>query len=291
MRRDVRLDELKLVVPVRDPDTNKLKDVVLDRMDLKEVLVHTPGKVAQIKAGTQDLPTDQDEFVPRESEKAYELEDYKWKTLRYIPSTNTEIVDHSEKDDAHDYDQEYHAHDTLAIAVDEQTYWPEIIEHPMPSSVLKEISLRDRKEITKYSEKIEDAIKERAEAKMRKQFELEDRIRTPLQELKLELKRTQREALKARKAEFVGAVDSEAAQKPVKESRSRLTVYEDGAEVEKLSPAKTQPVSDIVVTIGQAMARNWAQNPHVVTGNRKRLLEKVLEQEGATPAANSEACV
>ena len=44
---------------------------------------------------------------------------------------------------------------------------------------------------------------------------------------------------------------------------------------------KGQQKEDVMVTIGRAMARNWASNPSVVTGNRRQLLEEVLAQEGA----------
>jgi hypothetical protein len=274
MRRDVRLDELRLVLPIRDPQTNELKDIILNRMDLQEVLVPAPGKCAEIKPTHRTLTTIDGEMIKRESDKAYELEDYKWKTLRYVPGTKTEIVDHSDKDD-HDWDKEYGPNDTVLISVEEQTYWPELTKDPMPPSVLKEITFRDRKEITKYSDTIEEAIKERAEAKARKQFELEDRIRTPLQELKLELKKVQREARRERQAEFEGGA-----------SKTAVTAQESGEGV-----ATPKPLSDIMVTIGQAMARNWAENPHVVTGGRRKLLEKVLEQEGAVVETAPEACV
>jgi hypothetical protein len=285
LRRDVRLDQLKLVCPVRDSGTQEVKEVVLDRMDLKKVLVYSPGKTADIEAGTKPLVTEDDELVQRESKEAYELEDYKWKTLRYIPETDTEILDHSEAYDEHDHDQEYGPEDTLLISVEEQTYWPEIVDHPMTSSVMKEISLKDSKSVTKFNEKIEESIREQAEAKMRKQFEREDRIRTPLQELKVELKRVEHEAVKARKADFDGRAGVEVAETPV---RDRVESYEEAEEheepeIHRADQQKPQPVSDIMVAIGQAMARNWAKNPNVVFGNRKRLLEKVLECEGATP--------
>jgi ElaB/YqjD/DUF883 family membrane-anchored ribosome-binding protein len=251
-------------------------------MDLKKVLVYSPGKTAEIEAGTEPLVTDEDELIKRESDEAYELEDYKWKTLRFVPGTKMEIIDHSESYDEHDPDEEYGPDDTLLISVEEQTYWPEVINHPMPASVRKEISLKNPKEVTRYSDKIEESIREKAEAKMRKQFELEDRIRTPLQELKLELKRIEHAAVKARKAEFEGIIDTKEAETPF---RDRDELYEEVEEQEEPKPrkstSKVEPVSDIMVAIGQAMARNWANNPDVVTGNRRELLEKVLGQEAA----------
>jgi len=255
MRRDIRLDELKLVLPVRDPSTGKLKDVVLEHMDLEKVLVRAEGKTAEIEAGHDPLKVyGEDEKVERTVlGKKFELEDYKWKTLRFVPGTQTEIVDHSEKDEEHDWEADYGPNDTLGIAVDERSYFPEIVEKPFKSSILHEISLRDRKEITRYSEGIEDSIKARAEAKMRKQLELEDKVRTPLMELKGELRREQLKANKERKREFEG----------------------------KTVKTKGQQKEDVMVTIGRAMARNWASNPSVVTGNRRQLLEEVLAQEGA----------
>ncbi|KIW05332.1 uncharacterized protein PV09_03851 [Verruconis gallopava] len=284
LRRNVRLHEIRLVCPIRDPDTQKVREVILDRMDLKKVLVYAPGKTADIEAGSTPLPTDQGETIQRESKEAYELEDYKWKTIRYIPGTTTEIVDHSEIYDEHNYDAEYGPDDTLLVSVHAQTYWPEIIEHPMPPSVLKEISLKGRKEVTKFSEKIEDSIREKAEAKARKQFELQDKIRTPLQELKQEIRKVQREALRARRAEFIGPSDA-VELRGQNQAQSPVNSYEKGeveSENSQQHVTKPQPVSDVMIQIGRAMAINWAKNPNVVTGNRRRLLDEVLEQEVAT---------
>jgi hypothetical protein len=298
MRRDVRMDEIKLVCSIRNPETQEVKEVILDRVDLKKVLVYSPGKTAEIEKGKGPLPTeDEAQPIMRDSDKAYELEDYKWKTIRYVPGTDTEIVDHTEKDAEHNPDAEYGPDDTLLISVEEQTYWPEVIEHPMPASVLKEISLKDPKTITKFSEHIEDSIREKAQAKMRKQLELEDRIRTPLQELKHELKKVQREALHARRAEFHGTVAAEVIEPPMEETREGVVEASEAVDKahEKNKPQrvgkKSQPTSDIMAAIGQAMARNWAKNPSVATGSRKKLLERVLEQEGFAPVPPSPATV
>lgn len=256
MRRDVRLDQLRIVVPVRDPATNKLKDVILDRMIIKEVLVKREGKVAKIKPG-QKLITDEGKYLERESEKEYELEGYKWKTLRYIPGTETEIVDHSEKDDEHDDQVDYNACDTLTEEMDQQTYFPWLNEPPFAASIFKEITLRDRKEVTKFDEKIEASIRERAEAKARKQLELEDRVRTPLQELKVELKKEQSKARKERRSEFEGK-----------------------------APQKTaEQKEDIMVTIGRAMAKNYAEKPHLLAESRAELVMNVWAQEDMTEGA------
>jgi hypothetical protein len=291
MRRDVRLDELKLVLPIRDPQTNELKDVILDRMDLKEVLVYAKGKCAEVKPTHTDLDLVSAEGVefPRESDKPYEIENHKWKTFRYVPGTDTEIIDHSEKEDKHDWEQEYGPNDTLLVAVEEQTYWPEITTDPMNASVMREITLRDRKEVTKYNDHIEEAIKERAENKLRKQFELEDRIRTPLQELKLELKKVQHKARKQRLTEFTGGLRTKS--QVNSRTESELLAYDEDGEIEQAQSKKPERVSDIMVTIGQAMARNAAQNPHAFTGERRQLLQKVLEQERAVTTIASEARV
>jgi len=256
------------VVPVRDPITNKLKDVILDRMDLRKVLVPALGKTAKIEAGTDPLPGDKaGAIIERESEDEYELEDFKWKTLRYIPGTDSEIVDHSEKEEEHNYDQEHYAQDTVALSVDEQTYWPELVNPPFPAGVLREITFTGRKEVTRYSDKIEDAIREKAEARMRKQFELEDKVRTPLQELKVEVKKTQRQALWERRAELEGV--STTAPK-ASEKQEEIT-----------SAPKKASEADIMVIIGRSMAKNLAKNPDAIDPSRRKLVEQVLAQEAA----------
>lgn len=335
MRKDVRLDELKLVVGIRDPTTQVLKDVVLDRMDLKKVLVPDYGKIAEIKPNqeitlhdvvakkmqeakegtthsSEAIAEHELNSVPerqaavelireeRVKGKVYELEDYRWKTIRSIPGTETEIMDSSDKDD-HAYDAEAGMHDTWADKVDEPTFTPDIIESPMSEKIFSEISLTGRKEVTRYGESLEAKIKEGAEAKMRKQMELEDRVRTPLQELKVALKKEQRKERGKRMAVsglgYAPAQKKEREMVVVKDEDGRVDwqAYKERSKAMKTKEMKTKetkPVTDIMVQIGRAMALNWAKNPQAVTGARKQKLARVLELEmQSSDAARPEARV
>lgn len=269
VQSDVRLDQLKLVVSQRDEQTGAITEIILNQMDLKKVLVEAPGKTAKIEAGKEDLPTEHGETIKRESDQAYELHDYKWKTLRYIPETSTEIVDHSAKYEQHDADEEYGPDDTLLITVEERTYFPQIYDAPMPVSELKEITKQDLKSITKFNAHIEDSIRRKAEVQARKQFELEDSIRTPLQELKIELKKVQRSAVRARKAEFNS--------RPLKRS----------VNVSSTTTVAKTPSPHMMDVIGQAMARHWKNNPNLLTAQRRKLLKNIPQQSSAAASANS----
>ena len=332
MRRDVRLDEIKLVTPIADPVTGKLKDVILDRMDLKKCLVYSPdlepeagrpsenyGNVAEIPAGTDDIPIcdekgeqiiEPSETIDAEtgeventmhplvhkrmSEKSYELEQFKWKTFRYIPGTKTEIIDLQEKDEIQQLkdqrEADWYDDDTVTLVVDSVTYVPDIIEEPFPKSIYHEITLRDRKEITRFSDKVEDAIREKAEAKMRKQMELEDKIRTPLQELKIEARKVQQEALRARQAESGFGISpmEQVAEEALLEGVEDVETDEEGwknlptEHIKKTEP----PVADVMVQIGMAMAKNWAKNPAALTENRRKLLERAMAHEHAATLAS-----
>ncbi|EMC97566.1 hypothetical protein BAUCODRAFT_68328 [Baudoinia panamericana UAMH 10762] len=97
---------------------------------------------------------------------------------RVIPGTNT-VIPWPEKLQEEDVD---HPYDTLRINVEEQTFRPILLYHPMPETVLDELrgkySKFRKRHDREYIEKLE-----LEDAKVEKRRELMKGMRTPLQEL------------------------------------------------------------------------------------------------------------
>lgn len=127
-------------------------------------------------------------------------------TKRYVPGTTNEIIDLSETKDEHDEDAEYGPDDTLSVSMDEETYVPSLLEMPMPMAAVRELAKARNKKTIKFSPVLEEKIRTKAVTHERKQMQLEDRMRTPLQELNVKLGSVQAVELAKRKKAFRSSV-------------------------------------------------------------------------------------
>lgn len=156
--KSLKLEDVRLVYPLPDPETGIPRDVIIDRL----LCVNY----------------------------SYDKDKREWTDGdRLIPGTNT-IIPWPEKADPtyEDFDD-----DTLRISVEEQTFRPFLLHPPMPLSVIDELRNKYSKFRTRHDFDFIEK-KELEEAKLEKRKELANGMRTPLQEL-TDVRKKQKEDL------------------------------------------------------------------------------------------------
>ncbi|OQN96895.1 hypothetical protein B0A48_17449 [Cryoendolithus antarcticus] len=143
----VPVEDVRLVYPLPDPTTGKLRDVVVEKLIC----------------------------VNREWDKVKREWD---RGMRAVPGTNTlipwpEVIEPEFQD---------HEDDTLRRSVDEVTHTPLLLNWPMPASVIDELRNKYSKFRTRHSYEFTQKIEAQA-AKEEKRKDLHLTMRTPLQEL------------------------------------------------------------------------------------------------------------
>ena len=201
VRLNVKLRHLRLVHPVTDPATGKTKDVVFESMDLRPRLIECDvvdeDECAFIASGTTPLvrvgeDRNGNEITKRirKSLTHYRLPGYKWKTFRYVPGTNQEI--RSFEADEEEPDRPYNPGDTLAVEVEWQSFEPSLHTPPMPSSVIDELRNKYSRLRKRHPEEHWQAVRQKAELETKAEIKKELRMVTPLDEIKVKLKRVER---------------------------------------------------------------------------------------------------
>ena len=143
--RHARVEHVRLVYPLPDPESGVPRDVVIDRLDY----------IRRRKVNDDD-----NEFE------------------RFIPGTNT-IIPWPEKAEP---DYETFESDTAAISLDDRSFRPYLLAAPMPISVIDELRNKYSKFRTRHDAEYIEKKEAQAEREERRKG-LAKTMRTPLQEL------------------------------------------------------------------------------------------------------------
>jgi hypothetical protein len=187
------------------------KEFVLDHVDFHHRLV--PARIQDTVRILPEVVTDQKyDFSEAKRENPY-LQDifddlasagkqskgtvvhgYKWEDFRVIPGTNKEILDLSKDDEENDpsmeedFDPEAESYpgDTVQYDVEEVTYRPFLTKQPFPPSVLDELRNKHSKTapVNRADPQILDKKESKAAQLEAKKILREEKMRTPLQEVK-----------------------------------------------------------------------------------------------------------
>lgn len=159
MYREQPMDytDVRLVIPVQDPETGKLRDTIV-------------GKIAQSEV-YHDKFTDEDTWT------------------RYIAGTSI-VIPWPEKKVIEKID---HDADTRILTVETKTFIPSLLTPPMPITVIDELRAKYSKFRTRHDQEFVEKIEKREREENERIAQLKEMARTPLQ-LK---NRADREAKKA----------------------------------------------------------------------------------------------
>lgn len=262
-------DEVEEPDTIEEEHTWKTKEFVLHHVDIRKRLVparlhdfvrlhpkqlHDP--TYEFRSAVRDYPLLQDVLDDIESEPEFAkgrlLHGYKWEEFRVIPGTNKEILDLSKDDEDRDAswdkdfdpDAEIYPGDTVQLDVEDQTYIPSLLVEPFPPSVLAEL----RNKHSRVAPRIDAAMLSKRETKAA-QIEAqkiirEEKMKTPLQEIKERRLDIEKQVLEKRKLsddELFMKLGS-AMQKTLVSSgqRNRTQLYLAKMEHEKTSRAAIQ---------------------------------------------------
>ncbi|KAL1302104.1 hypothetical protein AAFC00_002539 [Neodothiora populina] len=175
----IPFSHIKLVHPLRDPETGVFKDTIIDKI------------VVRLRAQPEE-PVEASPFVRREvlgwDPKTREY----IRGRRFIPGLEQEMP-WPETEDAKE--ETAHDDDTYRINVDEVTHRPYLLQPPMPPSVIDEL----RNKYSVFRTRHEDwyvARKEAEDRAVQQKKELARLVSTPTMELR---EKTRRERLDSRK--------------------------------------------------------------------------------------------
>lgn len=155
---------IRLVHPLRDPETGKVRDVIINEL-APTGIVH-------------DKPTGRETWE------------------RIVPSMNIKIpwpraFEEAEREAAQQLKVDYEC-DTLRLDVEEQTFTPTLLEPPMPTGIIDEL----RNRYSKFRTRHEPEYIAKKEAEEREKLALKkaaSSMRTPLQELNALLREERRQ--------------------------------------------------------------------------------------------------